>query len=152
MSRKRILSVVILTVLMSTALFGGDTSDNRRSRGILIGREWVDLSESEHIFYLTGLLDGLTFGSTVLSSVLSKKTSSATGAQSWFDETYFPSASTVREISKGVNIFYADPANANVAVIFAVQTFKMRVDGKPQAEIAKVIEELRKRFHDAPEK
>jgi len=133
--------VVVLMPFISVPVMGAEKVGSIFTMQLLNGRGWLKLpDDASRDIYLLGVINGLRWAWLEQGEVNSKL----------MEGIYIPTLS-IGETRKGLNRFYDDPANANVIVIFALEILKMRVDGKPQADIDKQTAEARAFARDAIE-
>lgn len=137
-ARSALVIAVVMIVAIST--LAAEKGSDGHTMSFLNGRGWLSMPEDAKTGYLAGLFNGLRWVWMGEGEVTLKL----------FGNIYIP-VGTLGETKKGLDMIYADPANLNVPVILALEVFKMRQDGKPQAEIEKTLEDARKFAHDAIE-
>jgi hypothetical protein len=96
----------------------------------LNGRAWKAFDDSGRTAYIAGLYNALMFANAVCK-------------ESEFKSIYLPSA-PAGEVVKGLDLFYEDPANGAIPILYAVRIFKMRLEGSSQAEIQAATEDARR--------
>jgi hypothetical protein len=140
MGRARNALVIAVVMIITTSTLAADKGSDAYTMSFLNGRGWLSMPEEAKTGYLAGLFNGLRWVWMGQGEVTLKL----------FGNIYIP-VGTLGETKKGLDMIYADPANSNMPVILALEVFKMRQDGKPQAEIEKQLEEARRFAHDAIE-
>lgn len=141
-----VVALLVIAALGSSVAFAGDEDRSRYSGSYLNGRGWLTLDDASQLAYVQGLLDGMVYAAHVIV-----RKSKEPEEYEMFTKSEFPRGRTMGEIRKGIDLIYADPANMNVAVIFAVEAFKARAEGAPKAVTDKYLEEARKIAHDVQE-
>src|ERR1051326_3397556 len=131
---RRAVNALLIAVVITTSTLAADRGNNGNTASFLNGRGWLNMPEEAKTGYLAGLFNGLRWVWAGQGEPTLKL----------FENIYVPSG-TLGETKKGLDMIYADPANANVPVILVLEVFKMRQDGKPQAEIEKQLEDEMRR-------
>lgn len=130
-----------ILLLFTAILLVASTTVAAAGREPMDGHRWLSLSENARDLYLLGLNDGLNEAAAALLG----GDDHGYAKYSAFYKHYDPHGMSVDEIRKGIDLIYADPANANVRVVDALQAFLMRVGGTSQSEIQTYLESSRRK-------
>ena len=100
------------------------------------GRFWQASNEDEKLGFIEGYMEGAK------AALLDSRIPDELQTTVW--ESRFAGKSTIGEILKGVDGFYADPANALIPIQFAIAVFRERVRGSSPENLEKRIATIRK--------
>jgi hypothetical protein len=108
------------------------------TKGMYNGRFWLLLSSTEKDIFLCGFLDGLS------ATISSKEDANK------ITKLYGSSKGTVADQEKGLDQFYADPANLSIPMAWALNVFAEKVLGETAASVTEHTEMLRKIVAEDP--
>lgn len=113
------------TFLVATLLIGSFASAAVADDPFLRGRTWTKISADMKLAYVAGLSDMAIWIGTVANDPKLQR--------------MYTCECPRDEIVSGLDLIYADPANANVPVVLAYRAFLMRVAGFSDAEVQKLL-------------
>lgn len=139
MNQYLLVPVAAVLLLRATA-FG---ADNHRD-----GSWWRKQSELTKASYIVGVLDGVHLGHDFSTWGLVEDVSASDARQRTIEsfEKYSKLLSRVRvgQLDEGLDAFYTDFRNRNIAVYRALWVVIRSITGTPQDEVDRLIENLRK--------
>jgi hypothetical protein len=119
---KKLIFVSVVSLGVSLPAVGGDSSEKLQSGGGANGRVWEALSIGEKTAYIGGTYDALVFVASLTMNIQGSSAGPMGTGIAIEGLTY-------DEISKVVDAFYADAANARVPITFALAWAKRKVSG-----------------------
>jgi hypothetical protein len=142
---KRIITLIAMCTALAPRAAHAQDDFLKRSRtcGHTNGRFWKDIAtDLAQSAYLTGLVEMERHADIVVSGALGIKLPGI-----------WPKGATVGKVREGVNQFYQDPANLQIAIIDAVSITKRRFEGKdPKTIIEESIRTARQWAIDCQQK
>lgn len=125
--KKTIASLILLAAAFSwtATVASAEESDHKRTAGYFNGRAWNEASDSYGTIWKVGFIMGASDGASYVETVTKA------------EGKLFPH-STFSEIQKALDIFYQEPANAPIPIIYAIRIFTAKVRGGTPEEIERM--------------
>jgi hypothetical protein len=124
--------LILVALLMSISAFCQST-DNERTNGGVNGRFWMTLSDTSRLYFLIGFDEAMGIGNP------------------YGEKDYFSKDAPFGDVVKGITRFYQEPENLRSPVSYALQIFRMKVNGATQAQIEAKLDELRREMKKTEE-
>jgi hypothetical protein len=129
MRHNAVIKAIFVAVLLGSIV---GSADLNRTNGMVNGRAWNEFNAAMKAGYLIGLSEG----SEVVAAF-------ATAGKDKAD--LLPSVLNFGEISAALDLFYKEPTNAPVPVVFAVSYVKRKAEGASEAELKQLEADLRRK-------
>lgn len=137
------LTVLLCSLSLAASLQAQGEVEDRATMGLSNGRFWELLTEMEKTCYLVGYLD---------HEKPFNHQQAPDGPIGDKESDWWPWHLDIKEISKGLDNFYAQPENLIFPTRFALRILAMKVAGKPEPEISGWLTTYRKFFIETKQK